>query len=160
MFTWTHKLVTLAYSMFPAQCCLISLQAHGSMYLCGCNHECKHVLIAFVNYKGHLLNTVHNDTEHVVYTQSLRLYGRMGLDLMGNLLYLFFFFALQTMRLAVPMCRISDFYSWLQIKHVTDHIETIRSVLSELIPRKFKVCVSLNDFRIRNWLSVYFLKAK
>lgn len=78
--------------MFPAQCCLISLQAHGSMYLCGCNHECKHVLIAFVNYKGHLLNTVHNDTEHVVYTQSLRLYGRMGLDLMGNLLYLFFFF--------------------------------------------------------------------
>lgn len=67
------------------------------------------------------------------------------------------------MRLAVPMCQISDFYSfcaWLRIKHVTDHIETIRSVLYELIPRKIKVCVSLNDFRIGNWLSVYFLKAK
>lgn len=91
MFTWNHKPITLPYSLFPAQCCLKSLQTHGSMYLCGCNHECPH-LIASINCKGPLLNTVHIDTEHLFYLQSLRLYGRMCLDLMDNLLYLFLFF--------------------------------------------------------------------
>lgn len=91
VFTWNHKPITLLSSLFPAQCCLKSLQTHGSMYLCGCNHECPHP-IASINCKGPLLNTVHIDTEHLFYLQSLRLYGRMCLDLMDNLLYLFFFF--------------------------------------------------------------------
>lgn len=67
------------------------------------------------------------------------------------------------MRLALPLCQTSDFYSsalGYESNIVTCHVETIRSVLSELIPRKFKVCVSLNHFRIGNRLLVYFFKAK
>lgn len=63
----------------------------------------------------------------------------------------------------MPMCQTSDSQSselGYESNIVTGHIETIRSVLSELIPRKFKVCVSLNDFRTGKRLRVYFLKAK
>lgn len=59
----------------------------------------------------------------------------------------------------MPMCQASDSHSselGYESNIVTDHIETIRSVLSELIPRKFKVCVSLNDFRIGNGSSFTF----
>lgn len=59
----------------------------------------------------------------------------------------------------MPVCQAGDSYSstlGYESNIVTGHLETVRPVLSELIPGKFKVCVSLNGFRIGNRLLVYF----
>lgn len=100
--------------MLPAHCCQYAL--------CGCNHECKHLLIAFVNCKGHSLNNVRNDTEHLYYPQNLRPCRRNVSLSNGPLILPVFFFLIctkedETGRANVPGQWFLLFRAWLRIKH-------------------------------------------